>query len=118
MHTHKVLKNWDFHQDSIHCLHVNDSFSKVLTGSRSGEIFLTDLSKNFFCRIDKLNEPITALSMSSSLDIYAATSNNKLMEYRFKSSSPKNVFQKTSSSPEKKKQNHKPLNPNKVLLKQ
>lgn len=81
LYTHKVLKNWEFHTDSVHSLFVNDTFTKILTGSKNGEIFLTDLSRSVFCKIDTVNEPITSLAMSDNLEIYAATSQNKLFEY-------------------------------------
>lgn len=84
INTHKVLKNWEFHQDSIHSITTNDNFTRVLTGSRTGEIYLTDLSRGCYCLIDKTNEPITSLALNKNNEIYAATSQNKLIEYKIK----------------------------------
>jgi hypothetical protein len=81
MHTHKVLKNWEFHQDSVHSLFINPGFNKILSGSRNGEIYMTDLSRGCFCKIDKVNEPITSLAMNNNFDILACTSQSKIFEY-------------------------------------
>lgn len=81
MHTHKVLKNWEFHTDSIHSLFINQGFNKILTGSRNGEIYMTDLSRGCYVKLDKLNEPITCLAMNNNFDIIACTSQSKILEY-------------------------------------
>jgi hypothetical protein len=78
---HRVLKNWDFHQDSVHSLWVSDGFNRFLTGGRNGEIFMTDLVKGCYCKIDKINEPITSIAMNGNMEIIASTSNSKMYEY-------------------------------------
>ena len=79
----------------IHSLYVNDNFSKFITGSKNGEIYLTDIYKSCYCKVDKIeNEPITSLTMTDNLDIIATTSKNKIYEYNFKN---KNVFKNKSS---------------------
>lgn len=97
INTHKILKNWEFHQDSVHSLFVNDNFTRILTGCKSGEIFLTDIARNCYCKIDRLNEPITSMVLTKNLEIMASTSRNKLYEYKFKnnktSSKTKNNIQ-------------------------
>ncbi len=81
LQTHKVLKNWDYHQDSVHSLYVNENFTKVLTGSRIGEVYLTDLSTGCFCKIDNVGEAVTSLAMNKELDILCTTSQSKIYEY-------------------------------------
>lgn len=89
MHTHKVLKNWDFYQDSVQSVCINDTFTKMLTGSRNGDLYLTDIPRSCFCKIDNLREPVISLAMSNSKDrnkeinIFASTAGNKLYEYKF-----------------------------------
>lgn len=81
LRTHRILRNWEFHQDSVHSIFVNDTFSRILTGSKNGEIFMTDLARSLFTKIDHVEEPITSLAMTKNLKIYAATSKNSLYEY-------------------------------------
>ena len=77
------MKNWDFHQDSIYALDVSDNFKKILTGSRNGEIYITDLSRGAYTKIDNLKEPITSVALSSDndLSIFASTSKGNIYEY-------------------------------------
>ena len=84
LHTHKVLKNFDFHKDdSVMAMSCNKDFTKMVTGSRKGEIFFTDIAKSIYCRMDNLKEEsILSLALSNdSQYIFATTSKNKLIEY-------------------------------------
>jgi len=79
---HRILKNWDFHTDSIHSLFVNEYFNKVITGSKNGEIFLTDLSKNCYCLIDYVkNENIISVAMNENNQILVGSDKSKLLQY-------------------------------------
>jgi hypothetical protein len=81
MYTHKVLKNWEYYQDSVQSLFINNNFNRMLTGSKSGEIYLTDLPRSCYCKIEKVGQPITSLAMNSNSDILASTADSKLYEY-------------------------------------
>ena len=76
-----VIKNWEFHEDSVHSLYVTEGFNRFLTGGKNGEIFMTDLSRGCYCKIDMVNEPITSLAMNSNMEIIASTADNKIYEY-------------------------------------
>jgi len=79
---HRVLKNWDFHTDAIHSLYVNEYFTKLITGSKHGELFLTDISKNCFCAIDKIkNENIISIAMNDKNQVLVGTDKSKLVQY-------------------------------------
>ncbi len=81
LYTHRVLKNWDYHQDSVYSLSISDNFTKFISGSKNGEIYFTDIMKSVYCKIAKQNEPITSLALSNNLDILATTSNSKIYEF-------------------------------------
>jgi len=79
---HKILKNWDFHTDAIHSLYVNDYFTKLITGSRNGELYLTDITKNCYCAIDQLkNESILSITMNEKSQVLVGTDKSKLVQY-------------------------------------
>jgi len=79
---HKILKNWDFHTDAIHSLYVNDYFTKLITGSRNGELYLTDITKNCYCAIDQLkNESILSITMNENSQVLVGTDKSKLVQY-------------------------------------
>jgi len=79
---HRVLKNWDFHTDAIHSLFINEYFTKLITGSKNGEIYLTDLSKNSYCSIDFIkNENIISIAMNQKNEIFVGTDKSKLLQY-------------------------------------
>ena len=79
---HRVLKNWDFHTDAIHSLYVNEYFTKLITGSKNGELYLTDISKNCYCPIDQLkNESIISIAMNDKNQVLVGTDKNKLVQY-------------------------------------
>jgi WD40 repeat protein len=79
---HKVIKSWDFHKDSINCLFINENFSKILTGSINGELYLTDLSRNAYSLIDNLeNQSIISVSMNQNFEIFASTDKNRVYNY-------------------------------------
>lgn len=64
-------------------MRTNEPMTKVLTGSKNGEIYLTDLNRSIFCRIDKLEnkESIVSLAISSNnTQIFCSTA-NCLREY-------------------------------------
>ena len=86
MYTHKTLKTWDFHTDSVMALGVNENYTKIITGSNNGEIFLIDIARFCSCKIDKLqsNESITSIANNNKNEILASTNNGKLIEYAFK----------------------------------
>lgn len=84
LHTHKVLKNYEFHKDeSVTSLCCNKEFTRMVTGSRKGEIYLTDVLKSIYCKVDNLKEEsILSLAINNDAQfIYATTSKNKLIEY-------------------------------------
>ena len=62
---------------------LNKDFTKMVTGSRKGEIFFTDITKSIYSRLDNLkDECILSLAVSNDAQyIYATTSKNKLIEY-------------------------------------
>ncbi len=79
---HRVLKNWDFHTDSIHSLFVNNYFTKLITGSKNGELYLTDISKNSYCLIDSVkNENIISIAMNNKNELFVGTDKSKLLQY-------------------------------------
>lgn len=79
---HRVLKSWDFHTDAIHSLFVNEYFTKILTGGKNGEIFLTDTVKNSYCQLDCIkDEGIISLAMNDRHQIFVGTDKNKLINY-------------------------------------
>lgn len=79
---HRIIKNWDFHTDAIHSLFVNEYFTKLITGSKNGELYLTDISKNCFCSIDQINnESIISIAMNEKNQILVGTDKSKLMQY-------------------------------------
>jgi WD40 repeat protein len=80
---HRVLKNWEFHNDSIFSLSVSDNFTKIVTGGRNGEIFLTDLAKGVYTKVDNVRDQITSVAIKTSGEfaIYASSAGNKLYEY-------------------------------------
>jgi hypothetical protein len=84
MRTHKILKHWEFHTDSIHSLYVNEGFNKILSGSRNGEVYLTDLTMGCYCNLTKKQGIITSLFMSSSTNILLSTSQGELHEIKMK----------------------------------
>jgi hypothetical protein len=81
MHMHRVVKNYDYHADSVNCLYVNEGFNRFLTGGKNGEIFMTDLARGCYCKIDEVDDPITSIVMNSKMEILASTSKNKIYEY-------------------------------------
>lgn len=79
---HRVIKNWDFHTESIHSFFVNESFTKILSGGANGDLFLTDIVKNFYCPIDNIkDEHILSIAMTEKNQIFVSTDKNKLLEY-------------------------------------
>lgn len=79
---HRVLKSWDFHTDAIHSLYVNDYFTKLITGSKNGELFLTDISRNCYCAIDQIkNENIISIAMNDKNQVLIGTDKSKLVQY-------------------------------------
>jgi WD40 repeat protein len=84
LYTHKVLKNYEFHKDdSVMAMCCNRDFTKMVSGSRKGEIFFTDITKSIYSRLDNLkDECILSLAISNDANyIYATSSKNKLIEY-------------------------------------
>jgi hypothetical protein len=81
MHMHRVLKNWEFHEDSVHSLWVSDGFNRLISGGRNGEIYMTDLVRGCYSKIDKVGEPVTSLAMNGNMEIIASTANSKIYEY-------------------------------------
>jgi WD40 repeat protein len=82
MGMHKVIKSWDIHTDSINSLFINENFSKILTGSKNGELYLTDLSRNTYSLIDKLeNESIISIAMNQNFEIFTATDKSRMYYY-------------------------------------
>jgi WD40 repeat protein len=83
LQSHRILKNWEFHNDSIFSLSVSDNFTKIVTGGKNGEIYLTDLAKGAYTKVDNVRDPVISLALKSYNDfaIYASTSGNKLYEY-------------------------------------
>ncbi len=77
------MKNWEFHNDSIYSLSVSDHFTKIVTGSRNGEIYLTDLTKGAYTKVDNVKDQITSIALKTGNDfvIYATTAGNKIHEY-------------------------------------
>ena len=102
LQNHRVLKNWEFHEDSIYSLAVNDNFSRIVTGSRKGEIYITDLPKGAFTKVDNIKEQITsiALKCDGDLMIYASSTANKIYEYglKKKASSPKKLVKNENNT--------------------
>jgi hypothetical protein len=80
LHTHRVLKTWDYHKDSIHALAVADNFKRVITGSKDGEIFMIDLTRGPYTKIDTLPEGVISLAIDDGLNFYASTARG-LYEY-------------------------------------
>ena len=84
MRNHKVLKNLEFHTDSIQALFINDNFNKILSGSRNGEIFLTTLPLGCYYQIDNIDQHVTSLCMNefeNNFSILSSTANSKILEY-------------------------------------
>ncbi len=80
---HRVLKNWEFHNDSIFSLGVSEGFTKIVTGGKNGEIFVTDLTKGAYTKVDNVGEHVTSVALKTTGDftILASTSGNKIHEY-------------------------------------
>ncbi len=79
---HLVIKSWDFHKDSINCLFINENFSKILTGSKNGELYMTDLTRNTYSLIDKLdNQSIISIAMNQNFEIFASTDKSRVYNY-------------------------------------
>ena len=78
---HKVLKSFDFHTDSVTAMTTNNSMTKLITGSRNGEIYVTDLQRISFTKLDTVLDPITSICVNSNYDLLCATSTCKLYEY-------------------------------------
>ncbi len=53
----------------------------MITGSRNGEIVLTDLPRSCYSKLDKIGEAITSIGMNSRLEILVSTANSRLYEY-------------------------------------
>jgi hypothetical protein len=53
----------------------------MFTGSRNGEIFLTDIGRGCFSKIDKINENITSIICNDNMEILASTAQNRIFEY-------------------------------------
>jgi hypothetical protein len=84
MRTHKILKHWEFHTDSIHSLYVNEGFNKILSGSKNGEVYMTDMTIGCFCKLTKKQGIITSLFMDSSTNILVSTSQGELHQIKIK----------------------------------
>ena len=76
------MHNYEFHTDSIVAMKTNETLTKVLTGSSNGEIYMTDLNKSKYCRIDKIEgESILSLAISSDNTQLFCSTKNDFREY-------------------------------------
>jgi hypothetical protein len=80
LHTHRALKTWDFHKDSIHGLAVTKNFKRVLTGGKDGDLFMIDLARGPYTKIDTLPEGVISLAIDEEMNFYAGTARG-LYEY-------------------------------------
>lgn len=85
MRNQRVLHSYEMHTSSILSMKTSESFSKIITGSSNGEIFMTDLNKSKYCKIDIVegyeNKPESIISLEISKDntqIYCSTINSFL----------------------------------------
>ena len=79
--SHRVLKNFEFSNESIHSMTIDNSFNKILTGSKKGELSFIDLPSGNYFKIDSLGEDITSIGLNSKFDLLVSTSQSKLYEY-------------------------------------
>lgn len=78
---HKILKSWDFYENSIVDIKAVNGFSEFLSADLSGNLFYTDIMSHSYTVIDSINEPITSIEMTDKLGILCATSKNTLYDY-------------------------------------
>ncbi len=83
MRNQRVLHNYEFHSDSILTMTTNNSLTKILTGTKNGEIVLTDLNNSKYCKIDKIpnNEAVLSLALSFDNTQVFCSTKNEIKEY-------------------------------------
>ena len=60
----KVIKTLDYHQSSITSLYVNKTFTKVITGSIDGDMYIMDMQTHSYAKFDELNGRVNDITMN------------------------------------------------------
>jgi hypothetical protein len=60
---------------------IDNSFNKIFTGSKNGELAFIDLPSGNYFKIDNLGEDITSIALNNKFDLLVSTSQSKLYEY-------------------------------------